>query len=172
MAGADMRGMALPDLIKTALEGLSDAQEAISVLAERIDPSTRADSHSGGGRSPITTPKAEAEDALSFAPAWLRNVYSDFREDLLSLSPEIEPRPAPLRDGRRRYEGFALRGRNCIYANFRKTFIRLMFELPGDHQEPDGRVVRSGDRDFLPHELRRAEDLDGARGFPAGRSRW
>jgi hypothetical protein len=99
---------------------------------------------------------------LDAVPASLRSAYEDFRSAVLELSPEIESRPAPVRNGVRRYEGFFFRRRNVIYAHFGARGVRLQFELPPDHDVPRTQVVRSGERDFRRYDLREVGDLDTA----------
>jgi hypothetical protein len=91
-----------------------------------------------------------------------RPVYSAFRERLLAIEPSLTPAPAPLRKGKRRYEGFRLRSRNIIYAGFRKHGVNLMFELPPGHGVSPDEYVTRGRRDWREVLLTGPSQLEGA----------
>jgi len=160
MTRSDLRRLPLPDLVNSALVSLNSAQEAIAVLAERIGPTLPA--REGARTRARTEASAPGTDVEGSVPGFLRTVYRDFRDEVMSLNPEIESRPSPVKNGVRRYDAFFMRGRNVIYAHFRHSFIRLNFELPPDHSVPEHEVVRSGERDFRAFELRSRDDLETA----------
>jgi hypothetical protein len=74
------------------------------------------------------------DSILEHVDAEVRPIYARFRQRLLEVEPRLRATAAPLRKGKRRYEGFRVRSRNIVYAGFRRGAVRLMCappELPG-----------------------------------------
>ena len=71
----------------------------------------------------------------------------------------IVARPGPLRAGRRAYEGFYFDRRNRIYANFRKSLVRLQFGLPQEGTYPGTEIVQGSGRTWRALNLRTEQDL-------------
>jgi hypothetical protein len=105
-----------------------------------------------------------ADDILKYVPEQHRALYASFREQVLSLDPHLEPAPAPLRKGRRRYEGFRMGPRRIIYAGFRAKGISLKFELPkGQGHDPVGDDIEiHGKRSWRVVLLTSSNQLKGA----------
>jgi hypothetical protein len=102
------------------------------------------------------------DDILKYVEEELRPIYGAFRTQLLASEPRLSAAAAPLRNGRRRYEGFRLRSRRIIYAGFQRKGVRLMFELPDDHGLPLGEFARRGRRDWREVLLTSMHQLEGA----------
>jgi hypothetical protein len=163
-AGADAVGRRLGDLLE--VEEIRDSSATLdSVVAlvrvtyalERIDP--------GGARDLVAAGipgSSSAEDLLEYVTDEYRGLYGEYRRRLLEGHPELSSRPAPLRRGRRRYEGFRLGGRNVIYASFKQHGVRLMFELPKGHGLPESEFETRGRRDWRALLLDSPYQLEGA----------
>ena len=119
-----------------------------------------------GDRGPSETEAAGAAeptgDILDHVPEEYRDLYASFREGVLGLDAGLLAAPAPLRKGKRRYEGFRLRSRGVIYAEFRKRGIRLTFELPKGHGLASDEFVTRGRRDWREVTLNSPTQLNGA----------
>jgi hypothetical protein len=102
------------------------------------------------------------DDVLDHVHDAVRPAYAAFRTQLLGLDPTMRTSPAPLREGKRRYEGFNRGGRNLIYAGFRQGGIRLQFELPDGHGVPADEVIRHGTREYQVVMLTSATQVGGA----------
>jgi hypothetical protein len=102
------------------------------------------------------------DDVLNHVHDAVRPAYAAFRAQLLALDPTLRSSPAPLRDGRRRYEGFNRGGRNLIYAGFRRGGIRIQFELPDGHSASADEIVRNGTREYRVLMLTSATQVGGA----------
>jgi hypothetical protein len=74
----------------------------------------------------------------------------------------ITSRPAPLRDGNRRYEGFAIAGRNIVYAHIRKSMILIDFNLPAQAGYPQARVRHGGGREWFAIPVTSENDFETA----------
>ena len=102
------------------------------------------------------------DDVVQYIVEAYRPVYSAFRERVLAIEPSLTPAPAPLRKGKRRYEGFRQGSRNIIYAGFRKRGVNLMFELPPGHGVSPDEYVTRGRRDWREVLLTGPSQLEGA----------
>lgn len=103
-----------------------------------------------------------SDDILDYVEEEVRPLYAAFRSQLLEIDPTLKPRPAPLRKGKRRYEGFRRGGRGVIYAGFRRRGVRLQFELPEGHGVPRSEVIHHGRREFRVLLLTSATQVAGA----------
>lgn len=102
------------------------------------------------------------DSILEHVDVEVRPIYAKFRERLLESEPTLTVRAAPLRKGKRRYEGFRVQSRNVIYAEPRKGRVRLKFELPEGHALPIDEFVRNGGHDWRIVHLSSERQLEGA----------
>jgi len=101
-------------------------------------------------------------DILDHVPEAYRGLYASFRQRVLGLDPNVSAAPAPLRKGKRRYEGIRLGSRRIIHAGFRRRGIHLMFELPQGHGLAPEEFVTRGRRDWRIVMLDSPNQLNGA----------
>jgi hypothetical protein len=119
----------------------------------------------GEGYRSYTESESVAEprdDILDYVPEEYRALYATLRSRVLGLDDQLRTAPAPLRKGKRRYEGFRLDARRIIYAEFRGRGIRLMFELPAGHGLAQEEFVTRGRRDWRLVMLTSSNQLEGA----------
>jgi hypothetical protein len=135
------------------------SEEAALVVA--VTYSLLVDAGIEGDQDPSEA-SVTTSDIMEFVPEEHRPLYAAFRERVMALDPEISSAPAPVRSGRRRYEGFRVRGRNVIYAGFRRHEVRLSFELPEGHGLAPDEFVTRGRRDWRVVMLTSPHQLDGA----------
>ena len=102
------------------------------------------------------------ESILDYVQIDLRPLYDGFRSRVLESEPRLVAAPAPLRNGKRRYEGFRLGSRGIMFASFRRRDIQLNFQLPEGHGLPPDEFVTRGKRDWRIIDLASDRQLDGA----------
>jgi hypothetical protein len=103
-----------------------------------------------------------ADEVMDYVDDTVRPAYAAFRQQLLASEPALRSSPAPLRNGKRRYEGFGRGGRNVIYAGFRRGRVKLQLELPREHDVPPEEVIRHGKREFRIVMLTSTTQVGGA----------
>lgn len=155
-------GMDLGSLVEVEeIAGNEGATTGVLVRATFSSDTERAEVASEGAGETARLPVGP-DDILDSVVDYLRPVYARFREGVLALSPELRPAPSPLKNGKRRYEGFRMKGRNVIYAGFRTNRIHLRFEIPAGHGLAPEDFITQGGRDWRLVDLTSANQIDGA----------
>jgi hypothetical protein len=133
----------------TAIEEDLSRDEGSNQLVLRVTYSLNASS-SGRAKEPASKGAPEDDDGsiLPHVDVDVRPVYDEFRQRLLEAEPRLRAAAAPLRKGKRRYEGFRVQSRNVIYAEPRKGAVRLKFELPEGHALSPDEFVRNHGHDW------------------------
>ncbi len=163
LAIAEAQGRVLAAGLRADLGGIQEIEQLPSSDSELVVGVTFRLARDG--RPSEMEPETAVEptdDILDHVPEQHRALYASFREQVLGLDAKLLAAPAPLRKGKRRYEGFRLRSRRIIYAGFRARGVRLMFELPKAHGLAAEEFVTRGRRDWRLVMLTSPNQLKGA----------